>query len=367
MRTEIFKIIEGGLNADKDRVSKYTQLLIKNLQEEGDIKSANKLQKILAANNTRLVGLDTFTNKPVDSDSRLEMVNVTLPNQSLSNLKFERFIEVEINEFINGFERRAELQELNLDHYNKLLLYGKPGTGKTSLAQKISNELGLPLVTARLDALVSSLLGNTSKNIRKIFDYAQKQPCVLFLDEFDVIAKIRDDKNELGELKRVVNSLLQNIDTFDSDSILIAATNHQFLLDPAVWRRFNKVIEMPLPSENIRKQLLIDYEIELNNDYSEDNKKLENLIKLTENLSPSEINTLLINVAKKAVLSGTSEILYTNLLYEIFLSKNNGNITEESLLSFLLQQNLTQKEINQNYNIPLRKIRNFNKDTTTNI
>ena len=110
------------------------------------------------------------------------------------------------------------------------------------------------MVTARLDGLVSSLLGSTAKNIRKVFDYASKRECILFLDEFDVIAKLRDDKNELGELKRVVNSLLQNIDGFNNDSILIAATNHHELLDPAIWRRFSTIaaLEKPLWDEIVR-------------------------------------------------------------------------------------------------------------------
>ena len=100
---------------------------------------------------------------------------------------------------------------------------------------------------ARLDTLISSLLGNTAKNIHKIFEYAKKQPCVLFLDEFDAIAKARDDQHELGELKRVVNSLLQNMDEYCQNGILVAATNHHELLDSAIWRRFQTVIEMPKP------------------------------------------------------------------------------------------------------------------------
>ena len=96
------------------------------------------------------------------------------------------------------------------------MLYGVPGCGKSTVAKYIAQQIGLPLVIARLDALVSSLLGSTSKNIRKVFDFADSRPCILFLDEFDAIAKARDDQHELGELKRVINSLLQNIDSLSS-------------------------------------------------------------------------------------------------------------------------------------------------------
>ena len=110
--------------------------------------------------------------------------------------------------------------------------------------------MNLPLVIARLDSLISSYLGTTAKNIRTLFEFSQKMPCVLFLDEFDAIAKARDDSNELGELKRVVNSLLQNVDAMSSDSLLLAATNHEQLLDPAVWRRFDYKLEIELPDAN---------------------------------------------------------------------------------------------------------------------
>src|SRR4029077_10470965 len=106
-----------------------------------------------------------------------------------------------------------------------LLIYGPPGCGKTQLARHVAEELHLPLLTARVDTIVSSYLGNTSKNIRSLFEHAMARPCVLFLDEFDAIAKLRDDQHELGELKRVVISLLQNIDALDSSITLIPATD----------------------------------------------------------------------------------------------------------------------------------------------
>jgi SpoVK/Ycf46/Vps4 family AAA+-type ATPase len=107
--------------------------------------------------------------------------------------------------------------------------------------------LNLPLYLARLDGLISSFLGSTAKNIRSVFEFAARMPCVLLLDEFDAIAKLRDDQQELGELKRVVNSFIQSVDTLGSHVILITATNHEQLLDPAVWRRFQYLLRVDLP------------------------------------------------------------------------------------------------------------------------
>jgi AAA+ superfamily predicted ATPase len=119
----------------------------------------------------------------------------------------------------------------------------------------VAAKLKMPLLTARADSLVSSYLGSTSKNIRALFSAAASQDCILFLDELDAVGKARDDAHELGELKRVVIGLLQNIDSTSSRLILIAATNHQHLLDPAIWRRFPSHIRIGLPSQAFRLAL----------------------------------------------------------------------------------------------------------------
>ncbi len=152
-------------------------------------------------------------------------------------------LDKKVNAFVSYLGKKDELNALNIPINPTLLLFGPPGTGKSKLAANIAARVGLPLVTARADALISSYLGSTSKNIRSLMEYAKSEPCVLFLDEFDSIAKARDDKNEIGELKRVVVSLLQNIDTL-KDTIVIAATNHAHLLDPAIGRRFHYKMEL---------------------------------------------------------------------------------------------------------------------------
>jgi SpoVK/Ycf46/Vps4 family AAA+-type ATPase len=134
-----------------------------------------------------------------------------------------------------------------LEPTSKALLVGPPGVGKTLAARYIAKTLELPLFILDLSAVMSSFLGRTGVNVRHVLDFARSQPCVLLLDELDAVAKRRDDVTEIGELKRLVTVLLQEIDDWRSDGLLLAATNHPDLLDPAVWRRFDIKIEFPLP------------------------------------------------------------------------------------------------------------------------
>jgi SpoVK/Ycf46/Vps4 family AAA+-type ATPase len=162
-----------------------------------------------------------------------------------------------IAEFLHFMAHVDKLTADGIGVSPSLLLSGPPGCGKTETARYVASQLGLSLVTARVDSLVSSYLGSTSKNLRMLFDHAASRPCVLFLDEFDSVAKLRDDRNELGELKRVVVALLQNLDILaQSHTVLVAATNHPHLLDPAIWRRFAFHVKIDLPDERVRTALL---------------------------------------------------------------------------------------------------------------
>lgn len=286
---EVLKIIEGCVKFDKDKVYNYTNLLIRKLKEDGDEKFANRLDKVISGmNRTNLnaVSTNTLYKIPVDSESRLPIADVLMPNEIDENAVFlNDNCEEQISLFFKYYNNRNEIVKSGINMPNTLIFYGPPGCGKTKLAQYVAKNVGLQLITTRLDGLISSYLGSTAKNIRAIFDYAQNVPCVLFLDEFDAIAKIRDDANELGELKRIVNSLLQNIDSIKNGSIIIAATNHEKLLDPAVWRRFMFRINILKPEKNVRKNII-------NNclsDFKLSDKYLKILSSMFEGLSGAEI------------------------------------------------------------------------------
>lgn len=157
---------------------------------------------------------------------------------------------------LREYRKSEKIRMHGLHVRSKLLFCGPPGCGKTLCAEVFAHELGLPLFIVKLDRLMSSYLGETATNIRKIFEFARRQPCVLFLDEFDAIARSRDDSGEHSELRRVVNSLLLFIDQIQPSGFLLAATNLDQSLDPAVWRRFDEVLWFDAPNKRmIRKYL----------------------------------------------------------------------------------------------------------------
>lgn len=196
------------------------------------------------------------------------------------------------------FRRGEEIRSHGLHVRSKLLFCGPPGCGKTLCAEVFAAELGLPLFVVKLDSLISSYLGETAGNIRKIFEFARRQPCVLFLDEFDALARSRTDNNEHGELRRVVNSLLIFIDQIQPSGFLVAATNLDQSLDSAIWRRFDEVLWFDMPEEPmILKFLKIKFK---NVDTNFDPTKF--LSKLT-GYSYAEIERICVQAIKSSIIS----------------------------------------------------------------
>lgn len=318
---EIGKIVEGALKRDYTKVLNYTQQLISKLEADDETRTANKFSKILLNQNASTLtamGVEKGISVPVDTESRTLMADVIYPNENNDEVILSHNNEDKLNSFILSYRNADKLNSLGIGVSNSLLLYGPPGCGKTKCAYLIARELNLPLVVARLDSLISSYLGTTAKNIRMLFEYAQKMPCVLFLDEFDAIAKARDDSNELGELKRVVNSLLQNVDSMSKDSLLLAATNHEKLLDSAVWRRFDYKLEVELPDQ---KALIRMIDLFVSNAIELSIKEKMELATIFEGISGADVEEIVKKAIRNAVIK--EEELSAKCIFEEFFTFKN--------------------------------------------
>jgi len=213
---------------------------------------ANELQRILANGVRSLIdaprgtshGLDPV---PVDSERRTPLLAIRDPDRYFDDIVLEPRLRKALHRTISEVRGWEILESSGLAPTRRLLFCGPSGCGKTATAEAVASELGLPLLYVRFDSVVSSLLGETAANVRKVFDYAARGQWVVFFDEFDAIARSRDDATEHGEIKRVVNSFLQLLDSFTGRSLVIAVTNFEQSLDPAIWRRFDDVLRFGLP------------------------------------------------------------------------------------------------------------------------
>lgn len=170
------------------------------------------------------------------------------PRRTLESMLVNETVRSACRELIEEQHRRDLLRSYGLEPRHRLLLSGAPGNGKTSLAEAIATELMAPMFVVRYEAVIGSFLGETSGRLKRLFDFVRTHQCVLFFDEFDTLGKERGDTHETGEIKRVVSSLLLQIDSLPSHVVVITATNHAELLDRAVWRRFQLRLELPAPT-----------------------------------------------------------------------------------------------------------------------
>lgn len=248
---EIVHIARLALSGRPQDVTVYIGRLAKKLQEY-DPATAAQLNKLLASPGALAAPFrsadDSATVIPRDADSRLQLLRIENPPLLAADPIWEPHLEQMLRQIILERSKQAALLEQGLTPARSALFTGPPGVGKSLAARWIANQLSRPLATLDLSAVMSSFLGKTGANVRHVLDYAKQVNCVLFLDELDAVAKRRDDVTEIGELKRLVTVLLQEIDDWPSSGLLIAATNHPDLLDPAIWRRFEMVIDFPMPS-----------------------------------------------------------------------------------------------------------------------
>lgn len=308
-----------ALSDRKQDVQVFLHRIVK--RSTTDPKLAKELMKLLRDNPTFSSPLRRGfkTVIPADTDTRFQLLRFEerphLPTKPVYTGK----VQSALNRLVEERKNTEILMKAGLEPTRTILFTGPPGVGKTLSAQWMARQLNLPLMILDLSAVMSSYLGRTGTNLRYVLDYAKSENCILLLDELDAIAKRRDDAGEIGELKRLVTVLLQQLDDWPSSGLLIAATNHSDLLDPAVWRRFEQLIEFDLPDAE-RVKVYLDYLFE---EFAPDMKIWTKVLAVAmAGRSYSDIERDLNLARREAALKGLSLAKFlTNLIVPNQMSK----------------------------------------------
>ena len=230
------------------------------------------------------------------------MFDISDPDVLLSDMVLSSELREKIERIILEYRQREKLRRFGLTNRRRVLIEGPSGTGKTMTASAIASELGLSVFTVRMDKLISKYMGETSSKLREVFDMIEQQPGVYLFDEFDAIGADRTLDNEVGEMRRILNSFLQLVEGDMSDSIIIAATNNNQMLDHALYRRFDDVLAYKLPDEHERLELFENKlgaffgAVMIDND----------TIQISNGLSQAEITRICNELIKMSILHGNT-------------------------------------------------------------
>jgi SpoVK/Ycf46/Vps4 family AAA+-type ATPase len=254
------QLIKSGIEGNSEAFRAASEEVIREERAKQHHLLANDLERLLYGRPKDFAQSPAraLEKPPVDRERNLPLLDLREPVRRLEDAVLSEETRAAVEEVLQEHHHQERLASVGLRAADRLLFYGPPGCGKTLTAEIIASELGLPLAVVRVDAVVSSYLGETAANLRKVFDFAAANAAVVLFDEFDALAKERADEAEHGELRRVVNAVLQMMDAYVGRSVLIAATNHETMLDLAVWRRFEEVLLFEPPNlEQLRRLLAL--------------------------------------------------------------------------------------------------------------
>jgi hypothetical protein len=331
-------LCRAALSQPSPAVRKQIERLKDALAQEGDSKCAGVLASLLTAaertaelfpsrivrSRSQLSGevLTANTQVPVDRETSAPLAQLIFPSETRASAPlFNETVSKAVQSVLEEWSNLEPLAEVGVQAAKTCLIYGAPGTGKTRLALWMAAQLELPILLAKIDGLVSSFLGTTARNIANLFNFANRYRCVLLLDEFDAFAKLRDDPREVGEIKRVVNALLQNLDARRDVGLTIGITNHPQLLDSAVWRRFEVQLEIAKPNFDVRVEIARHFMPPVNAPETH----LRMIAWFTDGATGAEIETLVRTYKKTMAVQNGEERLLLDTLRQ-FATLNSGRI-----------------------------------------
>ena len=297
------QLIRAGANGDTSAFRQASEAIIQEEREKQHHLLANDLERILYGDTfqpqTLRHGLKEHI--PIDQERGLPLLIVREPARRMDEVVLTLEAKQVVEDVLEQHNRGDVLRSYGLRPSDRLLFCGPPGCGKTITAEVIATELDRPLALIRLDSVVSSYLGETAANLRKVFNFIESISTVALFDEFDALGKERADASEHGELKRVVNAVLQMLDAYQGKSLIIAATNHEGILDSAIWRRFEEVVVFPPPSEKETIELLSMKSRGVRRDFEVNDKKVLTLFK---GRSHADIERIFRRAIKEMILKG---------------------------------------------------------------
>lgn len=293
----LLELVRAGARGDRLLFRKSLEALV--------TEERAKQHHILADRLASYLRYDTaWTNTPQPPVQRngqfQDLFHEVKPNRHLDDLILSETVKLACQELIEEQTRADLLRAHNLEPRHRILLAGPPGNGKTSLAEALATELASPLLVVRYESVITSYLGETAVRLSKLFEQVRTRRCVLFLDEFDVVGKERGDIHETGEIKRVVSSLLIQVDALPSYVVVVTATNHPELLDRAVWRRFQLRLNLPQPSPDQTEEWFSRFESRFNINLGHPPQFLAKRLK---EMSFSELEQFGLDVHRRYVLS----------------------------------------------------------------
>lgn len=298
----LIALVKAGTAGDKRGVRTATEAIIAEENAKQHRVLADRLTKALHTNGQGIHS--ALANDP--SGRGRDFIAELMPRRRLEGLILGEDTRRIISEFLEEQQRASLLRSHGLDPRHRVLLTGPPGNGKTSLAEAIAEALAVPFLVVRYESMIGSFLGETAGRLKRVFDYARTVPCVLFFDEFDAVGKERGDIHETGEIKRVVTSLLMQVDDLPSYTVIVAASNHPELLDRAVWRRFQLRLALPAPT---RKELTRYFERFLECLEKKPQISATAITKQTGLISYSEAEQFTLDVRRRLVLSMHEETI----------------------------------------------------------